>query len=604
MKRKHFWAFPFLMFALATGCGRGGGDPQIVEGDKQSVASSMDQKPEPTTDSGMPAGAEEESAAMPPSVKEQAPVESATQAADAGADADAMIQPEKEADSESAKVGHNVVSDVQGNASVGDEQMDATTEAPQFSAPENESVAAPVADQQSGLQISSANPMWKPEFAPVELEEKRSTLTLGVNLSEGAYFFPATGPSSPFQASSTSHLVGTANLLKNVHRFSTRINFKGGGNFNHSSGSPWSGKETQALLVREDITWEKTSLTLEDSLNGFAGGSFGMTAFGGAALSASIGGISGGSDLSGANDFSGLGTVQHVTNAVSGFLTHELTARSGITAAGAYALAHYFGAGYVDSQQVTAFLGYNRQFTPRTNVFLSYAYQYWKFQGAESTASNSIQLACTRQLSRRINLTLGGGPQFTNSQTPIDIGGTGVVIPSSQTGFNASAVMAYDLRKGKLNAYYERLVTNGSGLFTAANTDIVSLNMTRSLSRFWTATVSGGFVRLTNVGNQSSPAVAGNAFQYGFASVALQRTLSRHFSMFASYQFNDQTNSSTCAFVLGCGTTSHTALLSISWHANPIRLGRDRSQAMPIFPLGPGATPLPVDAPSPEEPQQ
>jgi hypothetical protein len=599
MKRRHFWALPLLLLTLATGCLRVGSNPRSYETGEGGAASSVDQKPESPAESGTPSDTDEENVATAASSQEKTTTANPSPVPEASEPANAVTQTERGTDSESVKEGHSGRNEESDDTTMAGGEIEAA-EAAEVADSKNDT--APALEQQSIPQVLGTNPMWKLEFAPPELEEKRSSMTLGVNLSQGASFVPANGPLNPFQASSTTHLVGTLNLSKTFHRFSTRINYKGGGNFNKYSGSSWSGKETQALVVREDVTWKRATLTVQDTLNGYAGGSFGLSAFGGDALNTQFGGGPGSSDLTGADDFSGLGTVQHVSNTLSAFLTEEITPRSGLSVAGAYSFTHYFGIGLVDNQQITAFLSYNREFSPRTNVFLSYAYQYWKFAGSETSSSTSFQLGYTHQLTPRLNVSVGAGPAFTFSQTPIELFGQEVIASSRQKGFNANGGVGYTLRYGTVNSYYEHLVTNGSGLFTAANTDIISANMMRPLSRFWTATISGGFVRLSSVANQSSPAVSGSSFQYGFAGISLQRTLSRHFSVFASYQFDDQTNSSACTVALACGTTFHTALLSVSWHANPIRLGRYRGQSMPIFQPGPTPSRLPVETPGPEEP--
>jgi len=529
MRRKSIWTLAFLAIAITAGWSQAGGGRQPAHtGEQNQTAATPDQTSEQQTDNGQqPAdsGEQTQSAPMP------------------GQD----IEPKSE----------------------NGQQADNSSEAGQ---------TAPISTQQIESQTKASNPMWVTEPSPYELApNQRSFMTVGLTLSESGQFIPANGQSNPFQAYSATRLYASVDLVKIIRRYTTSISYRGGGFFYRNSGSPWSEYEIQQLTASENISWQRTNLVIEDSLSDFPGASFGSSAYGGASAYNLGGTTSSTSDFFGFNQFGGLGQANHLTNVALAQVTQELTPRTGITFAGAYAQTSYFGNYLINSRQFSALAGYNYELTPRSQISLAYGYQGFRFPGGSATDANSVQLLYEHTLSSRMSLGLGGGPQFITSHTPtvIVIGPfqIPITLTSHQTGVIAFATLNYALRSGSLNVYYEHLLTSGSGLFAGATSDITAFSLSRPILPAWTTNFAAGFVRLGSVGNKSA-GILGTAFEYGYASVGVSRKFGRNITLSASYQFNDQTQASGCSASSGCGSIVHTALISVSWHTLPIRLDR------------------------------
>jgi hypothetical protein len=413
-------------------------------------------------------------------------------------------------------------------------------------------------------------PIWVTGPAPHDLEpNERSYLIAGANLTESAVVIPASGATNPLQDYSVTRLLGSLELLKIVRRFHTSIDYKGGANFSQYSGNPWVGKQIEQLNASESVSWERIALSLVDT--------FHLTP--GVPYSSALGG-------SNVSDFIGAGPIRHYTNFLSGSVVDEMTPRSGFTLLGAYTSTNYFGLSSQNNHGGSAAVSYNYELTPRTNISTSYMYQDWKFPGGQSDAAQTAQLSYEHEFSPRMTLTLGGGPQFISYRTTITLQGgplNGVPIPltSHQTTFLGDAWLSYSIPKGTLSLLYEHLLTSGAGLFAGANTDTIGATLARPILPSWTTSVAAGFTRLSSLGNQTSGAV-GNSYQYGFASVSVNRRIGRSLNVSASYQFNEEASFSGCSAASGCGSVIHTALISISWHTLPIFLDRGNSKQQPV----------------------
>jgi hypothetical protein len=589
--RKCVWMLTFLLLAVTWGCsdlgneaaGRAGGQGQVAYASAPEPQSQLEEDQHQPANIEEPTQTTRSDQQMEPEISDQGigpetdeGLQLATTGEQSGTTSvfDQQVEPPTETRLQPADFVERSQS-----PSGSDQSTNPKTDNEELSAGSpDQSQTTSMSDQEIETQAKAGNPTWMTEPAPREFESRESFLLAGLNLSESAEFIPADSTSNSLQAFSATRIFGTLNLVKAMRRFTTDIDYKGGGFFYRDSGSPWSKYEVQQLTAREDISWKRTKLTLEDSLTDFPGASFGSGAFGGAgAYNLGLGGSSSTSNFFGFNDFGGLGRAQHITNIALGSIRQDLTPRSGVAFAGAYALTHYFDNASVNSQQASVLAGYNYQFTPQSNIWMFYGYQGWKFTGGDSTTANIAQVTYGHQFSPRMTASLGAGPQFLTSRTPTEIQLGPVQIPivltSRQTGFNADASLGYTLRRGVVSLYYEHLLTSGSGLFAGATSDISTFNMSRPILRAWATDFTAGFVRLSSLGNRSS-GILGSAFQYWFASVGVQRRLGQHFSVLGSYQFNDQTNISSCSAFSGCGNIVHTALISISWHTNPIHLDR------------------------------
>jgi hypothetical protein len=265
------------------------------------------------------------------------------------------------------------------------------------------------------------------------------------------------------------------------------------------------------------------------------------------------------------------------------------------------------GTSFIGSSQVSAQLGYNRTLTSRSQIAVDYGYQGFNFSiiGA-AFHSHVVQGLYGHRISGRMDLLIGAGPQITFIDTQSAVCSESIVTPyycqifggtlipttikNTKLGVAAQGRLRYRFPKTSLDLEFQRFETSGSGLFAGAQSNIVSLNAHRPLSRTLTGFVDIGYstngmlqplseqqlVACTTQPSQSvCPANDATAYNYAFAGGGLQRALGRKFHAYVSYQFNELAFDHS--FCQGSGACNHissqsVATVGLDWTPRPIRI--------------------------------
>jgi len=418
-----------------------------------------------------------------------------------------------------------------------------------------------------------------------DLPYKKSLLNFGFNVSQGLQVSPSYTTSPSYEAFSVTRLYGILQLNRKNRRYQTNIDYKGGALFHTNTESArLKNSYVQQFTIGEQVSWQRTSLILEDAFNVFPGGNFGQQAFGGVGgVTGSGPSVGGGSNFYGFNYFGGLGQGVNINNVTLATLTHEVTPRSSFSLSGGLAVSNYIGnAAFIGYRQATGTLGYYYSLSPRTNLSLIYGYQYWDYPqlqyqtGSSSSSTNTVQLGLQHELSARLSVGLSGGGQFINttSHTLIDLGPVtvGKTTNSNALDSTAYAYASYGLKRSTLSASYSHLMTSGSGYFAGSENDIVQFTLSRQIGQHWAATTNAGFVRLSSI-QSGATGVVGSSYKYTFAGVTATRQIGKHYHFSAVYQFNDEIFGNPCSTGTVCASgQTHTALFEFSWRKAPVRI--------------------------------
>ena len=192
------------------------------------------------------------------------------------------------------------------------------------------------------------------------------------------------------------------------------------------------------------VNWRRGQLAIRDAFSYLPEGTFGFGAYGGgAAYNAGFGGL--GAGLLGAGAFGGqtsafaggnglgisLGLVPRITNLGLADVVEDLTPKSSLTFSAGYGLVHFYGALVVDnplagplqenvnfigSSEYTGQVAYDYQINPRSQVAVSYGYQYFNFSTA-GTAFHSqvVQLMYGHRISGRMDFLVAVGHRLPAS---------------------------------------------------------------------------------------------------------------------------------------------------------------------------------------------
>src|ERR1700733_1444095 len=452
----------------------------------------------------------------------------------------------------------------------------------------------------SGLDL----PSLEPNAAPL------SYLQLGATFSESAES-NAGGVPGGSGVSSVTRGLGTVTLKRLWSNFDLALDYIGGAGYYDLPGQGF--QSLQQLGVDQKITWKRGQLSLRDSFSylpeGNFGGSYGSLGSQdvGSLGTNSFGGFWGGSSLG------NLGLAPRVLNLSLVDVSESLSPRSAITAAAGYAFMHFYGTdvtgtSFIGSSQISAQLGYNRSLTSHTQLALVYEYQGFNFS-VLGTAFHShvIQGLYGHRISGRMDLLAGAGPQITFIDTQSAVCSESIVMPyycqifggtlipttvkSTKLGVAAQGRLRYKFPKTSLDLEFQRFETSGSGLFAGAQSNIVSVNVHRPLSRTVNGFVDIGYstnamlqplseqqlIACTTAQTSQTACPANNATSYNYAFVGggLQRAFGRNFHAYVSYQFNELSfNQSYCQGTSACNRISNqsVATFGLDWTPRPIRI--------------------------------
>ena len=254
------------------------------------------------------------------------------------------------------------------------------------------------------------------------------------------------------------------------------------------------------------------------------------------------------------------------SNASAAQLTYEVSRRGSITVAGVHGLLRFTNSGNISSDTEIFSAGYNYAVTRKDTIGLSYRFSAYHYPGAPQALGDHVaQFVYGRRITGRLALNLAGGPEITMFRVPVN-GST------QRLSGSGSASLTYAFRQASVALSYSHGISNGSGVFNGATTDLVSATASRQLSRVWAGTLNFGYAR-----NNQILAVTGLAsptFDSWVSGAGLSRPLGRTMNFSLGYQAQIQASTLPLCNTPSCGTnyTQHQVFLSFEWHARPLVL--------------------------------
>jgi hypothetical protein len=385
-----------------------------------------------------------------------------------------------------------------------------------------------------------------------------------------------------------SRALGGLHFLKVKHRFETAVDYRAGEYFQDTTNlSPH--RQIQELNATQLVRWRTGELSLADSMSNYAGGSFGSPWFGGASLySLAAGGTGAGipsapgtSDLFGVTSFGGIGQGEHFTNISVAEVSQFVSQRSILSAAAGYGITNFFDSkqDLINSSQISGLVDYSYELSRKSEIGLAYSYRNFMFPNNDGgVVTNLAELTYLREVSRRLSLQAGVGPELETIKRTTTKDTDPVLTITHATNVAAFGSLSYRLREANVGLSYSRGVTSGSGFYAGAQSDVGLLSVSWRLFRAWNATSTAGYAHLRQV--EESPAIIpGQSYQFWFAGLAVGRELSKHWSVFASYQYNNESFGGTiCTSGICSHVMRNAALIGFRWHTRAYRLDHGDGQ--------------------------
>jgi hypothetical protein len=419
---------------------------------------------------------------------------------------------------------------------------------------------------------------WQPDNTPLT---GVASPTLGTPEMRHSYWVPGLAYGSTVESQpqgtgsgqgwyANNYVGANISLLQAWSRNELAVNYTGGGFFSTANFEGNGG--FQLLSLADTISLNRWQIQFFDYFSYLPVTDFGF--FGGTGVG--IPGVSGslGAPMPGLSTgfvpnqgiFSAAGP--RYSNAFASQITYQLSRRGSITAAGSYGLLRFTQAGNVDNDMVTGSLGYNYALSKEDTIGIFYQFAGFHYSGQpQAIGTDSVSGAYSKKLTKRLALSLYGGPQFSHYRVPV---GT----QTKTTNASAGASFSYATEHAGITGSYFHGLSGGAGVFIGSLSDTVNVGLTHQFAHVWNANFNLGYSRNSALG--SAPALAFPSFDDWFVGGGVSRPFGRNITFAANYTaYIESTSGTACTTTAPCsGTnyTAHTINLSIQWHTRPFVL--------------------------------
>jgi hypothetical protein len=260
------------------------------------------------------------------------------------------------------------------------------------------------------------------------------------------------------------------------------------------------------------------------------------------------------------------GNSRRISNTALAEITYRPTARTAFTATGIYGLLHFLTPGFIDSNDWSFLGGYNFQLSARDQIGINYSHTLSKFSSGKSRVlSRGFQLFYGRRLTARLSLELAAGPSLTQIGQS---SAAGVVTRGFWTTFDS---LKYKSERGDLSLFFARSLSGGAGVLPGAETDVVQMTASRSLTRRWYGTVNLGhsynqsLIQVVSTERRSDAEVWMGGLSFG-------RDFGENMSFHVDYNAQRQITSVPLCTTTNCGKISLRQVggVGVSWHGRPL----------------------------------
>lgn len=241
---------------------------------------------------------------------------------------------------------------------------------------------------------------------------------------------------------------------------------------------------------------------------------------------------------------------------------YALSHRSSISASINYGRLTFDNQDLLDSSQVSTSFGYNHILSVRDSVALSYIFSQFNFEEvAPRVQTHDIQFIYRRRLPHRMGLKVSVGPEIRNFQHTLPD-------PGLQTSITGSAELGWQVGRTELSVGYIRQTNAGSGVLVGSLMDLVSLNADRRFARVWHAIGSVGYAHTGSL--EGFAALGRQSFNSGYASIRIERDITRSMTGFMSYSLQAQGAQGDVAGLTY--PTRHLIIFGFVFRARPVML--------------------------------
>jgi len=423
----------------------------------------------------------------------------------------------------------------------------------------------------NGLSPSSPTPEESTQPQPdTHVLSSGETLGLGTLRGLTRIFDPALQFSQSAQTGivagrslAVSELGGSLGLAKNWRHYRLAVAYNGAETIYQPSYNGIHSLPYQHLGISQEITMSRWTLRLHDDMQYSWAAGFGGFFTGGPSQTGQNGILNSIQPSLLPSETIQTGLARQVSNAILGEADYSFSRRTTLTFVGSYNLLHFFVPGYIDSQDVHQRIGYNYALSAKNNIALSYDHDRLNFTGTSSRVQTDlVQLAFGRKITGRLAFQLAAGPELIHLY---NFGSSS----RRQVSWSAFNAVTYNLGHSEYSLSYSHAVTAGSGVFVGSQTDSFTAGARRNFTRFWSASLNGGYANNRDV---VPVAVLASRFENWFTGATLNRQIGRQVGFGLNYRLQWQSTGNGSCPVLRCGLAAswlHQFGVTLQWHPFP-----------------------------------
>jgi hypothetical protein len=350
--------------------------------------------------------------------------------------------------------------------------------------------------------------------------------------------------------------------VANGSRFSA--NYSGGDTL---SQAPQPSGQFHNVSVSEELSWARWRLSMRDLFVLAPGATFTGEGMGGPGLVGDFITLNQNSSSTIAQGFAPSQTIQtgqanRYVNTVLGQVQYSFSRRAALTVTGSYGLLHFTDPGYISSHMETAQAGYDYELDSKNSIAVLGSYADIRYTDTPTTTGDyKAQLAFGRKITGKLAFEAAGGPEEIRAQGTLN--GNFHILTGT-----ATSSLKYELRRSGAGLVFSRGLSNGSGVFLGAVSDVFSGYAHHDFTRQLTAILTGGYAFNKALAPVGASAIT---FRDWFLGANLNRRLGRYAIVGLNYGVQNQSVPASCP-VAACGIPGYaqTFGMSFNWHLHPV----------------------------------
>jgi len=196
-----------------------------------------------------------------------------------------------------------------------------------------------------------------------------------------------------------------------------------------------------------------------------------------------------------------------------------------------------------DTHSVGARAFVDQKISPRQSVSLSYGYQVITSPLYGRTVTHSVLVFDNWRLNPKFQISIFGGPQYLESvgTTPV----IGALRLKSGLSWSAGGTLGWSAERTGASVSVVRQVSDGGGLGGAVQMTSFTGNVSRRITKKWSADFFGGY---TWNGSNTSTSLPYSQIAYASGGLGISREIIRNVSMNVRYEYAHQGTDAGVAF--------------------------------------------------------